>query len=288
MKLIINADDFGMTKGVNDGIIELLKLGTLQSTTVMVNQPYAEECVDLLKIPGISVGMHFNLTEGRPLNDPAKVKSLVDSDGIFLNKKTLELNAKEGKVSVDEVLLELSAQIEKIQSWIGADLTHFDSHQGLNRIPTVFKALIAYGPTAKKYNLGIRTYEKHYLRKQGAGLGLVKPSFTKVGKFSPRRIMVEFYLGQKHKQLDKFYRSTAGMLVPNSHQSIDAFRLMAQTPSKVNFNRVLEIPCHPAATVEELTNTKLVQSRLDEYELLKSPEFVKLLNVHEFLNYKQI
>ena len=64
--LIINADDFGLCKGVNSGIAEAHTKGILTSTTLMTNMPAAEEAVKIAKgLLTLGVGIHLNLTEGR-------------------------------------------------------------------------------------------------------------------------------------------------------------------------------------------------------------------------------
>jgi len=83
MKLIINADDFGLTRGVNRAVFDLAGRGSLSSTTVLVNQPYASEAVELLKLPNFSVGLHCNLTEGAPISKPESIPFLVDANGAF-------------------------------------------------------------------------------------------------------------------------------------------------------------------------------------------------------------
>ena len=87
-RLIVNADDFGLAGSVSTGIIDVYQSGQLSSTTLMVNMPGTEEAVDLAeRHPGLGVGLHFNLTEGRPLTDAL---SLVDSDGAYLLRGLIE------------------------------------------------------------------------------------------------------------------------------------------------------------------------------------------------------
>ena len=81
-RVIINADDFGITKGVNEAIFELVDAGIVTSTSVMSNMP---DYVDVVKFKTkIGISVHFNLTIGRSINDPKKVPTLVDEQGCFL------------------------------------------------------------------------------------------------------------------------------------------------------------------------------------------------------------
>ena len=80
MKLIINADDFGMAKSINNAVFELSALGSISSTSVMVNMPYAAEVTTL---KNIGVGLHVNLTQGKAILDKSEINSLVDENGDF-------------------------------------------------------------------------------------------------------------------------------------------------------------------------------------------------------------
>lgn len=271
MNIIINADDFGMTKSINNAIIELMKLGTVTSTTVMVNMPHVQEAVLLLDIPKISIGLHFNLTEGKPLSDPAEVKSIIDANGKFYDKKQLEFRAKNNLIVKEEVLLELKTQYEKLYSIIGDRITHFDSHQGLNRIPVVFKALLDFGNETEKPK-GIRFYVKHYLQESGK---VVVPGLFEIKKFGLKRLVVEQYLKRNKRQINRYFKSPEGMLVTSSHNAIDVFKALVTVPSVKFGTAILEIPCHPAVDIIGLENTKLTDERVVEYQFLKSETFLE-------------
>src|ERR1700748_1221382 len=80
--LIINADDFGMNKEVNEGIKLGIKQGVVTSVSVMTNMPFFEDAMRFLSdYPRVSVGLHFNITEGKPLVKHAD--SLVGNDNNF-------------------------------------------------------------------------------------------------------------------------------------------------------------------------------------------------------------
>ena len=107
MKLIMNGDDFGITRGVNAAMIDCFSKGYLSSTSMMVNMPAAKEASELMKAyPKLSVGIHLNLTVGKPLTD---CPSLVKADGTF-NKNMLKDSSM---VDVKEMECELRAQMER-------------------------------------------------------------------------------------------------------------------------------------------------------------------------------
>ena len=137
-RLIVNADDFGLARSVSTGIIDVYQAGQLSSTTLMVNMPGTEEAVDLAeRHPGLGMGLHFNLTEGRPLTD---ARSLIDSDGAFLLRGDLIRRSIRGRVEPSEIARELTAQLDRFVS-LGLTPTHLDSHQHVHMVPTVFRAM---------------------------------------------------------------------------------------------------------------------------------------------------
>ena len=72
-RLIINADDFGLSPGVNRGILEAFKDGILTSTTMMVNMEHFDEAVEIAhRHPDLPVGIHLSLLWGPPVARPAK------------------------------------------------------------------------------------------------------------------------------------------------------------------------------------------------------------------------
>ncbi len=83
MKLIINADDFGYSKGINYGIFEACKNGVLTSATLMTGMPGAEHASEMMKeIPKLGVGLHLNTALGKPGN--SNRKTLTDKNGFFI------------------------------------------------------------------------------------------------------------------------------------------------------------------------------------------------------------
>lgn len=150
MKLIINADDFGLSKSITDGIIEGILNGYITSTTIMANMRYAEYAVkEAVKNNIDCVGLHINLTVGKPL---IKNDNLTDENGIFLyNKKQIEND----KLSYVDVYNEIKAQIEKINLYSNNKLKidHLDFHHHLIGNDNIRKAAI---DIAKELNIPIR------------------------------------------------------------------------------------------------------------------------------------
>lgn len=143
ISVIVNADDFGLTEGVNRSIIACHQAGNVSSTTLMANMGAAGHAARLaLENRGLAVGLHFNLTTGRPLSAPEAVSSLLRPDGGFLGRGQLILRALSGRLVFSQVAAELEAQLDRMRA-LGLSPSHVDSHQHVHAIPLVFKALAA-------------------------------------------------------------------------------------------------------------------------------------------------
>ncbi|MFJ7684938.1 chitin disaccharide deacetylase [Peribacillus butanolivorans] len=148
IKLIVNSDDFGYSRGINFGIIDSHKYGILNSATLMTNMPGAEHAFELAKEnPKLQVGIHLVLTCGRPLLD--NVSSLVDDNGNF--KKLNDLYKHKG-IILEDVEREWTAQIEKFLA-SGITPTHFDSHHHVHTLPELLPVVQRL---SKKYSLPVR------------------------------------------------------------------------------------------------------------------------------------
>ncbi|QHZ48785.1 chitin disaccharide deacetylase [Bacillus sp. NSP9.1] len=147
-KLIINADDFGYSRGVNYGIIDAHKLGILTSATLMTNMPGAGHAARLAReSPELGVGVHLVLTCGRPLLPGHR--TIVDARGNF---RDLAFYQGAYTIDADEVYDEWKAQIEKCLAF-GLEPDHLDSHHHINRYPQISEVFLAL---AKEYRLPVR------------------------------------------------------------------------------------------------------------------------------------
>jgi predicted glycoside hydrolase/deacetylase ChbG (UPF0249 family) len=138
--LIINADDFGMSEGINTGIIEAFSAGALTSTTIMVGMPAFEDAARRARSIGekLGVGLHLNLTAGRPLT---RAVSLVDRrTEEFLRPGALVRRVLAGQVKAHDVEAECSAQIARART-AGLQLTHLDGHHHVHLLPGVWAAV---------------------------------------------------------------------------------------------------------------------------------------------------
>jgi len=138
-RVIINADDFGLCDGVNKAVAQAHTDGVLTSATIMANMPAADEAVKIAKkLPNLGVGVHLNLTEGRPLSKDTCIGRLLDTDGQFAcSPFKLSLLSLGGHKIREAIRAELAAQIQ----WVidnGLKPTHLDSHKHIHTFPQLF------------------------------------------------------------------------------------------------------------------------------------------------------
>ena len=158
-KLIVNADDFGITKCISDKIIDTFKIGNLSSTSLMVNTPASEYAINLAKNnPELGLGLHFNLTEGRALSGAS---SITDPNGIFFNKMRLNLLETLRIIDLKDIQNELNMQFEYITD-AGLSPSHIDSHQHIHMNPRIFKIVADF---AKEKNISIRIAFPQFIKR---------------------------------------------------------------------------------------------------------------------------
>jgi len=156
LKLIVNADDFGISEAVNRGIVEAHVRGIVTSTSIMATAPKFEHAVELARQrPSLAVGVHLVLTEQRPLTGAAAAASLVRPDGTFEpHLKQLLKKRLRGLVAMSEVRSELDAQIRRVRS-AGIAINHLDGHQHVHVLPGISRVVAelaaAHGISAVRY-----------------------------------------------------------------------------------------------------------------------------------------
>jgi hopanoid biosynthesis associated protein HpnK len=141
-RVIINADDFGLSPGVNRGILDAFRHGILTSTTMLVNLAGFDEAVELARQnPDLPVGIHLSLLWGAPVSAPSTVPSLVESNGHF--PRSLGVLARRyflRTLNLDDVRREFLAQIERFRQ-AGLNPSHVDTHKHVHCLPGVLDTL---------------------------------------------------------------------------------------------------------------------------------------------------
>lgn len=152
MRLIINADDFGLSKSICDGIIYGIKQGIITSTTIMANMDYSEYGIKKAIENNIKcIGLHVNLTVGKPI---IKNDRLTDEKGYFLyNKKQIENQ----NLTFEDAYNEIYAQVEMVNEYSNNKIRidHIDMHHHLCGNENIIKAIIKI---SNELNIPVRNY----------------------------------------------------------------------------------------------------------------------------------
>jgi chitin disaccharide deacetylase len=143
-KLIINADDLGADEARNAGIFEAIEAGIVTSASLLANGPALDGAllrIRSLGYRGVSLGIHLNLSEGKPLSPNLGI--LTGEDGCFLKKAHAhELLLRTGDSELErEIAQEMAAQIEFLLN-AGIGIDHFDGHQHVHVFPAAFPAAV--------------------------------------------------------------------------------------------------------------------------------------------------
>ncbi len=138
MKVIFHGDDFGLTPGVNHGIISAFKRGLLTSTSLVAVGEAAEEAMDLaLENSDLDVGIHLVLADEPPLLAPEALSTLISQHGLLPSRNRILGTIFSRKLDYGQVEAEWCAQVEKVLS-TGIKISHLDSHQFVHLFPGLF------------------------------------------------------------------------------------------------------------------------------------------------------
>lgn len=146
-RLIVNADDFGLTEGVNAAVVELNRAGALTSATLMATANSFNEAVsDAKTLPSLGVGCHIVLVDGTPALPAEKIPSLIDpsapNNAQFRPKLSgFVTDLLRGRISDSEIEVEATAQIQKLKA-AGIAVTHVDTHKHTHMFPRVLRPLL--------------------------------------------------------------------------------------------------------------------------------------------------
>jgi chitin disaccharide deacetylase len=275
-RLIVNADDFGYTAGVNRAILEAHTRGIVTSSTLMATGPAFEEAVRLAKqAPLLSVGCHTLLIDGQPVLDADRLPTLTSEhsgkarfrDGL----KSFAARALTGRLNPIEIEAETSAQIRKIQS-AGIAVSHLDSHKHTHLFPAVLRpvlrAAVACGVRAVRNPFGPR-------RPLTSGELLARPNLWR--RYAEVRILSTLagkFRDAARRQGMATPDGTLGIVVTGALDE-KLFRAI----SAIIPEGTWEFVCHPGYNDADLqrAHTRLRESRETELRVLTMPAAKQLL-----------
>lgn len=279
-RLIVNADDFGITRGVNRAIMQVHRDGIITSATLMANSAAFDEAVSLARETELSIGCHVVLVDGEPLSPAREIASLLE--GSMFRRKLWKFAAAAvfGGISADHVEREATAQIRKLQN-AGVPVSHVDCHKHAHMFPDVLAGVLR---AAKATGVGaIRNpFEPTFARK-------ASHDFT---RSSETAILSALFARSFWKQVrEAGLRTTDGSVGVTATGTLDATTLAAIIRALPN-EGTYEFVCHPGYNDAELASagTRLLESRETELAALTASESrAELARQHiELISYRKL
>ena len=265
-KMIINADDFGLCEGVNKAVVEAHIRGVLTSATIMANMPAVDEAIEIAKkMPSLGVGIHLNLTEGRPISSDRLVEPLVNEAGDF--KYSVYKLAAQSAVSkrlLGAIEIELAAQIETIINK-GIKPTHLDSHKHFHCFGPIYKIVCSL---AERFGIGA-------IRWPWEPATVCDGDWPKVGFGDRMRALLLRQMTLNCQKIDnRFIKNDIFFGAAHTGKIDDKFW---EEIGKTQFAGVAEVMTHPGYA-EGLVNTRLVGQRETELKWLCEPRTKEILS----------
>ncbi len=134
MKLLVQADDYGMTRAVAQGIVYGIRNGIIRNTGLFVNMPWAKECVEWIRplFGRIAFGIDLNISTGRPISDPAAIPTLLRKDGFFYSSwESRSLDTEENgyeHAAEEDLYREYEAQLYRFRELTGREPDYIHGH----------------------------------------------------------------------------------------------------------------------------------------------------------------
>ena len=285
-QVILNADDFGLTRGVNEGIIRAHREGILTSATLMANGPAFDDAIERAKAnPKLGIGCHLVLSGGTAVAPGEKIRSLAGPDGTLPESlASLVVRVTSGSLRTGDIETELRAQIEKIRT-AGIEPSHVDTHKHTHTHPRVMGvvARVARACGISRIRNPVEDLRDSWRTTRSGGFG----GFLDLAAACAVRSV-----GFQFRALSRRY----GLLSPDHFLGLAATgrlnptalaRLMEAVPDGST-----EIMLHPGLWDPELekVGSRLQHQRQTEMEALLAPEVERVVREHgiRLITYREL
>lgn len=274
-KLIVTADDYGMCDAVDKAIDAGIENGIITTTNVMLNMESLQDAMNLRKrYPNISVGIHWNVTTGNPICNPADIPTLV-SEGKFYSIKEFKKRYSKGLISPEDLEKELEAQYALFERTCGkADYWNTHENSSLH-----IKAFKVFEKVAKKHGIrATRTFQRVYFDKFGLAL-----------KTEIRELLVRNFFEIWFEGIRKTFVMPTARVVSFDRVSKTEGDILLNALKKDGRN-FIEVVFHPATVAESPYFGNISTERVKEYEFVSSKEVYEkyISEGFVFVNYEDI
>lgn len=267
-RLIINADDFGLTTGVNRAITECMDRGVVTSTTIMATSSRFNDAAAIAREHAAnlqrSFGCHVLLVDGTPISPADAIPSLTKNGALRRSLADFAKASLTGKIVDSEVEAEATAQFRALQS-AGVSISHFDAHKHAHMFPGVLRPLLRAAS-----NCGIRAVRSPFEARNPLPYEFLVKRRDLWKRFFQVRTLARFR--------DSFVQLVAehGLAAPQGSLGVlvtgaideQIFEMLISSMPQGTW----ELVCHPGYNDEELASagTRLLKSRAKELEILTS------------------
>ena len=271
--LVIVADDFGVSEGVNRAVVESHCAGTLTSASLAPTGAAAEDAVERARLtPTLHVGLHLVLAVGRPLCSPADIPSLVDDDGCFVPRSKLFRRAVTGRLALREVEVEAAAQVTWLQER-GVDLRFINGDQHVQVLPVIRDVVVGL---ARKLRVPVRVPAE---RSVFVGRALSPRGLGRLGSKAVLRLMARS-LGRQADTLGEpsgMFLSPFGVF-PRPRFDLETFVQLLELV-RPGVNQLMVHPAYPDPALAAFWHVPIddLRDRKCELDVLIDPRFLLAL-----------
>ena len=261
-KLIVTADDYGMSKAVNDAIDAGMAAGLITTTNVMTNMPYYKEAAKLKNNPNISVGLHWVLACGKPVLPREEIPTLVAENGEFYPYPEFRSRLRKKQISFDDIKKELVAQYNLYFDLMGQP-DYWNTHQNTHVDFGIYRLFV---DTAVELGIHkMRSHQRIYVK--GSDNSQKMPLLWRLAEPAKSK-MLDVWQGNAHK---KGIASPDGLIVCLNGSDVNKPEYVFQHIEWKD-NSVGEYVIHPATEHDSPYFGKIVDQRIREYQQFTSEQ----------------
>lgn len=258
-QLIITADDYGMSRAVNDAIEDGMTAGIITSTNVMTNMPLYEEAKDLKsKFPNVSVGLHWTLSgAGKPVTPIEQVPTLVNEKGDFFSYPEFRKRYRKGLIKNEEILTELRNQFDRFYKLMGIP-DYWNTHQNTHVDFNIYQLFVSLASELRIP--AMRSHQRIYVpastpnEKHSLMWRIIEPIKSR---------LIDYWQHSAHK---KGMLSPEGLIVTLRSKDMNNIGFVFKN-IKWRRHQIAEFVIHPATCNDSPFFGKIVDQRINEYKL---------------------
>ncbi len=294
-QLIVNADDFGLTSGVNRAIVEAHRDGIVSSATLMATGGAFDDAVQSGRaLPNLSVGCHVVLVDGSPVAPASALDTLVairsaEPEKFYSSLSAFAARATLGGFDREQLVEEITAQIRKLQS-AGIEVTHLDSHKHAHLFPEILAAMLRAARIC-----GVRAIRSPFVPMKAIMAQHFAGKRTLLKRYGQVRILNSFAPHFRRQMARSGLSAPDGIIGIIETGVLDSVLLRQALTSLPE--GTWELVSHPGYADQDLraVRTRLIESRARERDLLTSPELkvfldqqkIRVINFREFVERTQ-